>query len=106
MHEHATRCDHKAASRLAPKCVDGRFDIYVAMYGRHDWLYLERLGRRFKRGHINGYGTRSGIKHDCHPLETRSDLRQQLKPLACERRFQNSEASGIAAWAVERRHEA
>jgi hypothetical protein len=36
-----TRHDDKAASRLAPKCVDGRFDFYVAMNGRHDWLDLE-----------------------------------------------------------------
>ena len=27
----------KAASGLAPKGVDGRFDLYVAMNGRNDW---------------------------------------------------------------------
>ena len=38
----------KAASRLAPKGVDGRFDLYVAVNGRHDWHDLERAGRRLK----------------------------------------------------------
>jgi len=31
----------KAASRLAPKGDDGRFDLYVAANGRSDWLDLE-----------------------------------------------------------------
>ena len=31
----------KAASRLAPKGDDGRFDLYVAMNGRNDRLDLE-----------------------------------------------------------------
>ena len=35
------RHDDKAASRLAPKGDDGRFDLYVAMNGRNDWLNLE-----------------------------------------------------------------
>jgi hypothetical protein len=30
------RRDDKAASRLAPKGDDGRFDLYVAMNGRRD----------------------------------------------------------------------
>ena len=30
------RDDDKAASRLAPKGDDGRFDVYVAMNGRSD----------------------------------------------------------------------
>jgi hypothetical protein len=32
------RHDDKAASRIAPKGDDGRFDFYVAMNGRSDWL--------------------------------------------------------------------
>jgi hypothetical protein len=43
----STRRD-KAASRLAPKGGDGRFDLYVATNGRSDWLDLERPGRRLK----------------------------------------------------------
>ena len=35
------RRDDKAASRLAPKRDDGRFDLYVAMDGRNDWCDLE-----------------------------------------------------------------
>jgi hypothetical protein len=35
------RQEHKAASRLAPKGDDGRFDLSVAMNGRNDWLDLE-----------------------------------------------------------------
>ena len=33
--------DNKAASRLAPKGDDGRFDFYVAMNRRTDWRDLE-----------------------------------------------------------------
>ena len=40
--------DDKAAARLAPKGDDPRFDLYVAMNGRHDWRDLERPGRRLK----------------------------------------------------------
>jgi hypothetical protein len=35
------RQDDKAASRLAPKGDDGRFDLCVAMNGRSDWSDLE-----------------------------------------------------------------
>ena len=35
------RHDDKAASRLAPKGRDGRFDFYVAVNGRSDWHDLE-----------------------------------------------------------------
>ena len=38
-HEHI-RQDDKAASRLAPKGDDGRFDLYVAMNGRSNWRGL------------------------------------------------------------------
>jgi hypothetical protein len=31
------RHDDKAASRLASKGGDGRFDFYVTMNGRNDW---------------------------------------------------------------------
>jgi hypothetical protein len=31
--QESTRYGDKAASRLAPKGVDGRFDLYVAMNG-------------------------------------------------------------------------
>jgi hypothetical protein len=31
------RQDDKAASRLAPKGDDGRFDVHVAMNRRNDW---------------------------------------------------------------------
>ena len=34
------RQDDKAASRLAPKGDDGRFDFYVVVNGRNDWLDL------------------------------------------------------------------
>jgi hypothetical protein len=34
MHEHESIIDDKAASRLTPKGVDGRFDLYVAVNGR------------------------------------------------------------------------
>jgi hypothetical protein len=37
----STPQDDKAASRLAPKSDDGRFDLCVAMNGRRDWLDLE-----------------------------------------------------------------
>jgi len=40
---HAHECighDDKAASRLAPKGRDGRFDFYVVMNGRHDQVDL------------------------------------------------------------------
>jgi hypothetical protein len=33
--------DGKAASRLAPKGGDGRFDLYIAVNGRNDWRDLE-----------------------------------------------------------------
>jgi hypothetical protein len=33
--------DDKAASRLAPKGRDGRFDLDVAMNGYNDWHDLE-----------------------------------------------------------------
>jgi hypothetical protein len=42
------RDDDKAASRLAPKGNDGRFDLYVAMNGRNDRRDPERPGRRLK----------------------------------------------------------
>ena len=35
------RHDDKAASRLAPKGRDGRFDLYVAVNGRSAWRDLE-----------------------------------------------------------------
>ena len=42
MHGHEyIRDDDKAASRLAPKGDDRRFDFYVAVNGRNDWLELE-----------------------------------------------------------------
>jgi hypothetical protein len=40
VHEYI-RHDDKAASGLAPKCVDGRFDLFVTMDGRSDWHDLE-----------------------------------------------------------------
>jgi hypothetical protein len=33
--------DDKAASRLAPKGDDGRFDLCVVVNGRNDWYDLE-----------------------------------------------------------------
>ena len=39
--QESTRQDDKAASRLAPKGRDGRFDLYVAVNGRNDWHDLE-----------------------------------------------------------------
>ena len=35
------RRDDKAVSRLAPKGDDRRFDLYVAVDGRTDWLDFE-----------------------------------------------------------------
>jgi hypothetical protein len=35
------RHDDKPAPWLAPKVDDGRFDLYVAMDGRNNWLDLE-----------------------------------------------------------------
>jgi hypothetical protein len=35
------RHDDEAASRLAPKGNDGRFDFYVVMNRRSDWRDLE-----------------------------------------------------------------
>jgi hypothetical protein len=35
------RRDDKAASRLAPKVHDRRFDFYVAMIGFSDWRDIE-----------------------------------------------------------------
>jgi hypothetical protein len=42
------RHDDKAASWLAPKGRDGRFDFYVAVNGRNDRHDLEGSGRRLK----------------------------------------------------------
>jgi hypothetical protein len=47
------RDDDKAAYRLAPKGVDGVFDLYVATNGCTDWHHLERPGRRLEWGHIS-----------------------------------------------------
>jgi hypothetical protein len=33
--------DDKAASRLAPKAEDGRFEFYLAMNGRNAWHDFE-----------------------------------------------------------------
>jgi hypothetical protein len=42
MHDHEyIRMDDKAASGLAPKGYDGRFDLYVAMNGFNDRLDLK-----------------------------------------------------------------
>jgi hypothetical protein len=42
MHDHEyIRVDHKAASRLAPKGHDGRFDLCVVTNGLNDLLDLE-----------------------------------------------------------------
>jgi hypothetical protein len=82
---HARECirdDDKAASRLAPKRDDGRFDLYVTVNGRSDCLDLEPPGRHKNR--CVGY---VGIEHDCGPLEPRRNLREQLKPLASQRGF-------------------
>ena len=42
------RNDDKAASRLAPKGDDGRFDFCVAVNECSDWHDLERRSRRLK----------------------------------------------------------
>jgi hypothetical protein len=47
-----------------------------------------------------------GIEHDGGPLEPRRDLREQLKPLAPQRRFQDAEAGSVPARAVEPRDDA
>src|SRR6516162_11330930 len=55
------RHDEKAASRLAPKGDDGRFDFSVTTNGCNDRHDLERLGRRLKCGHITDAGAVSGL---------------------------------------------
>src|SRR6516164_11312004 len=104
------RHDDKAASRLAPKGGDGRFDFYVAMNGRNACRDLECPGRRLKWRHMyrlyrHGSGVR--IEHDCGPLEPRRDLREQLKPLASHRGFvPDAEAGDVPARLVEPRDDA
>src|SRR5262249_37192389 len=49
----------------------------------------------------NRYGVEVRIEHDGGPLEPRRDLREQLKPLASQRGFQEGEAGGVPPWAVE-----
>src|SRR5262249_44114472 len=46
--EEYIRHDDKAASQLAPKGHDGRFDLCVAVNGRRDWRDLKRPGRGLK----------------------------------------------------------
>src|SRR5262245_54382909 len=56
--------------------------------------------------HISRYGTGVGTEHDCGTLEPRRDLREQLKPLACQRGFQSGEAGDVLARAIEPRDDA
>jgi hypothetical protein len=67
IHKHL-RHDDKTASRLARKGRNGRFDFYVAMNERRDWLDLERPGRHLKRWQLSRCGEHIGIEHDCDPL--------------------------------------
>jgi hypothetical protein len=48
-------------------------------------------------------GAAFGIEYDCGPLEPGSDLREQLKPLASQRGFEEGEAGDVPARAVEPR---
>jgi hypothetical protein len=42
MHDHeCIRQDDNATSRLAPEGRDGRFEFYIAVNRRNDWLDLE-----------------------------------------------------------------
>ena len=75
-----------AAFRLAPKRVDGRFDLCVAMNGRNDWHNLACSGSCLQRGQINRC-VRRVDEHHYGPLEPGRDLREQLKPLASQRGF-------------------
>src|SRR5262245_1753974 len=95
-----------ATARLAPKVVDVRFDLCVATNGRNDWRDLERPSPRLKCGHIYRCSERVGIEHDCDPLETRSDLREQLKPLASQRDFVGGEACDVPIRAIESHNDA
>jgi hypothetical protein len=42
-----------------------------------------------------------GIEHDCGPLETGRDLREQFQPLAAQRGFAGGKAGGVSTRAVE-----
>src|SRR6516225_2486846 len=56
---------------------------------------------------MRAYKPIRGPCRDCGgPLEPRRDLGEQLKPLACQRGFEDGEAGDVAARAVEPRHEA
>src|SRR6516225_4200899 len=46
------------------------------------------------------------IEDDCGPLEPGRDLREQLKPLACQRVFEGGEAGDVPTRAVEPRDDA
>src|SRR5262245_31172331 len=50
---------------------------------------------------MNRYTSDVGIEHDCDPLEPGSDLREQLKPLASQRSFEDGEAGDVATRAVD-----
>src|SRR5215471_5464202 len=67
---------------------------------------LEGSGRRLKEGHISRCGDRVGIEHECDPLEPGRNLREQLKPLACQRWFEDGEPGDVAARLVEPRDDA
>jgi hypothetical protein len=44
--------DHEAASRLAPKGDDGRFDLYVVVNRRCDRFHFEQPGRLLECGKV------------------------------------------------------
>jgi hypothetical protein len=73
------------------------------MNGRNACRDLECPGRRLKWRHMyrlyrHGSGVR--IEHDCGALEPGRDLREQLKPLACQRGFEGGEAGDVPTRAV------
>ena len=55
---------------------------------------------------MNRCGGKVGIDHECGPLEPGRDLREQLKPLASQRGFEDGEAGDVPTWAVEPRDDA
>jgi len=50
---------------------------------------------------MSGYGARVGIEHNCGPVKTGRDLREQFKPLAAQRGFEDCKAGDVPTRAVE-----
>ena len=55
---------------------------------------------------MSRHGSGVRIEHECDPLEPGRDLREQLKPLSCQRGFVAGEAGDVPTRAVEARDDA